>query len=80
MKYDEIVSFIRNYLEGNAYYDITYRNEFPNDLEGYQAVFLSFGPGIHQVHPEFYAKKSWQFSETQSPTTYDMPDNNLFNV
>ena len=36
-------TFIRNYLEGKTGHDITYRNEFPENLEGYKAVFLSFG-------------------------------------
>jgi len=36
-------TFIKNYLEENNYYDIIYRNELPEDLEGYQSVFLSFG-------------------------------------
>ncbi len=36
--------FIRNYLQENAY-TVTYRNEFPQSLEGYWAVFLSFGNG-----------------------------------
>ena len=36
-------TFIKNYMEENAFYGVTYRNEFPEDLEGYHAVFLSFG-------------------------------------
>ncbi|MCK5280229.1 MAG: T9SS type A sorting domain-containing protein, partial [Cyclobacteriaceae bacterium] len=36
-------TFIRDYMEENDYYSVTYRNEFPDDLEGYHAVFLSFG-------------------------------------
>ncbi|MBP6978427.1 MAG: S8 family serine peptidase [Bacteroidales bacterium] len=35
-------TFIRNYLQENAY-TLTYRNEFPKSLEGFSAVFLSFG-------------------------------------
>jgi len=34
--------FIRDYLQENAY-TVTYRNIFPQSLEGYWAVFLSFG-------------------------------------
>ena len=34
--------FIRDYLQENAY-TVTYRNDFPQSLEGYWAVFLSFG-------------------------------------
>jgi len=36
-------TFIKNYMEENAFSGVTYRNEFPDDLEGYNAVFLSFG-------------------------------------
>ena len=36
--------FIRDYLQENAY-TVTYRNDFPQSLEGYWAVFLSFGNG-----------------------------------
>ena len=34
--------FIRDYLQENAY-TVTYRNDFPQSLEGYWAVFLSYG-------------------------------------
>ena len=34
--------FIRDYLQENAY-TVTYRNIFPQSLEGYWAVFLSYG-------------------------------------
>ncbi len=36
--------FIRDYLQENAS-TVTYRNDFPQSLEGYWAVFLSFGNG-----------------------------------
>jgi PKD repeat protein len=35
-------SFIRDYLQENEY-PVTYRNILPDDLEGFTAVFLSFG-------------------------------------
>jgi PKD repeat protein len=35
-------TFIRDYLQENAY-SVTYRNDFPKSLEGFSAVFLSFG-------------------------------------
>jgi serine protease len=36
--------FIRDYLQENAY-TVTYRSDFPQSLEGYWSVFLSFGNG-----------------------------------
>ena len=35
-------AFIRDYLQENTYW-VTYRNDFPESLEGFSAVFLSFG-------------------------------------
>jgi PKD repeat protein len=35
-------TFIRDYLQDNAY-AVTYRNDFPEGLEGFSAAFLSFG-------------------------------------
>ncbi len=36
-------TFIRNYLENHWYDNVGYTNNFPASLEGYDAVFLSFG-------------------------------------
>lgn len=36
-------TYIKNYLEENTNGNVKYRNEFPDDLEGYETVFLSFG-------------------------------------
>ncbi len=36
-------TFIRDYLEDNWYDNVGYTNRFPASLEGYNAVFLSFG-------------------------------------
>ncbi|MCF6342450.1 MAG: S8 family serine peptidase [Bacteroidales bacterium] len=36
-------TFIRDYLQNNWYDNVGYTNRFPESLEGYNAVFLSFG-------------------------------------
>jgi len=35
--------FIRDYMEENGFYGVSYQNELPESMEGYHAAFLSFG-------------------------------------
>jgi serine protease len=36
-------TFIKNYMDENNYYAVTYRNELPQSLDGFTATFLCFG-------------------------------------
>ena len=80
-------SFIRDYLQEHVY-TVTYRNNLPESLEGFSAVFLSFGnfesgytvlnAGLAKTIGDYLEGGGYVYLEGGDALGYDQANNNQF--